>query len=216
MSDTDQGQVEGLPEPLPAGERIITQARPCWRSLAIHAFHARKIAVYCLAILAWRIGSALAAGRGVGAAFADGAAVAPIALAGMALPLLLAWAYARTSIYTITDRRLVLRAGVALPMTFNLPYSQIKSAALRLYADGTGDIPVHLAGDTRLAFAHLWPYVRPWRINHPEPMLRAVADARAVGQALAHALAAAHGVAPIPAGSGAPLRAMEQLETAAA
>ena len=220
MSEFDRDVAPGLPEALPAGERVLIQARPSWRSLAIHAFHARKIAIYCLAILAWRVGAALAAGKTAGAALLDGASVAPLAILGVLLPVALAWAYARTTIYTITDRRVVLRTGVALPMTFNLPYTQIESAALRGFADGTGDIPLKLAGDTRLAFAHLWPSARPWRVNHPEPMLRSVPDAEAVAQTLARALGAVHGVtqsvqeaarAPQPA-----KKPSEQFETAAA
>ena len=32
---------------------------------------------------------------------------------------------ARATVYTITTRRLVMRIGVALPTTFNLPFKQI-------------------------------------------------------------------------------------------
>lgn len=214
MTSLPQGQATGLPEPLPQGERILLQTAPSLRSLAIHVFHARKIAIYCLALLAWRVGSTLSAGKGWATALADGAMVAPIALAGVLLPVALAWAYARTTRYTITDRRVVLRTGVALPMTFNLPYAQIDSAALRLYADGTGDIPLKLAGDTRLAYAHLWPSVRPWSVNKPEPMLRALADAQDVAQALAGALGAVHKLNP-GAANAAPAH-VDHLETAAA
>lgn len=216
MTISDNGKPRGLPEALPADERILLQTTPSWRSLAIHAFHARKIAIYCLALVFWRIASAFAAGKGAGAALADGAAVAPIALAGIVLPALLAWSYARTTIYTITNRRIVLRTGVALPMTFNLPFAQIDSAALKQYADGTGDIPLKLVGDIRLAFAHLWPSVRPWRINTPEPMLRAVADAQTVANVLGQALGAVHRLNPAAAPSMTAGEPVHHLETAAA
>lgn len=216
MSIRENGQPHGLPEGLPPDERILLQVSPSWRSLAIHAFHARKIAIYCLALVTWRVASAIAAGEGAGAALADGAAVAPIALAGVILPALLAWAYARTTIYTITDRRVVLRTGVALPMTFNLPFTQIDSAALRQHADGTGDIPLKLVGDTRLAFAHLWPSVRAWRVNAPEPMLRAVADAQDIAKILGAALGAVHRLNPPTTATVAAVEAASHLETAAA
>lgn len=221
MSEFERDAAPGLPEGLPEGERVLLQTRPAWRSLAIHAFHARKIAIYCAAMLAWRVGAALSAGKGLGASLIDGATIAPLAILGVALPVALAWAYARTTVYTITDRRVVLRTGVALPMTFNLPYRQIESAALRGFADGTGDIPLKLSGGTRLAFAHLWPSARPWRINKPEPMLRALPDAQSVAQTLGRALAATHGVAPAvqeaaPAPQSKKQIDKKQLETAAA
>jgi hypothetical protein len=197
MTDHEPEPVPGLPEPLPPGEKIILQAKPDWRSFAVHAFHARKIALYCAAIVAWRIGADLFGGMSLAAALVDGAKAAPIALAGVIIPIALAWFYARTSIYTLTDRRLVMRIGVALPMTFNLPYRQIESAALRLYRDGTGDIPLALRGDVRLAFVHLWPHVRGWRINHPQPMLRALPDAQRFADLLAAALKDAN-AAPAP------------------
>ena len=44
---------------------------------------------------------------------------------------LLAWALARSTIYTITRPRVVLRFGVALPMSVNLPLRLVESADLR-------------------------------------------------------------------------------------
>ena len=41
----------GLPEPLPAGERILWQGAPDWRALAVHVFHVRKLAAYFAGIL---------------------------------------------------------------------------------------------------------------------------------------------------------------------
>ena len=42
----------GLPSALPPGERILWQGAPDWRSLAVHAFHVRKIALYFVFMLA--------------------------------------------------------------------------------------------------------------------------------------------------------------------
>jgi hypothetical protein len=42
----------GLPSALPPGERVVWQGPPDWRSLAVHAFHVRKIAVYFALMLA--------------------------------------------------------------------------------------------------------------------------------------------------------------------
>ncbi len=70
-----------------------------------------------------------------------------------------------------------MRIGIVLTLTLNLPFRVIESAGLRTYADGTGDIPLSLAGKEKIAIIHLWPHARPWRFARPEPMLRAIPDA---------------------------------------
>ena len=52
----------GLPERLPAGEKLLWQGAPgAWR-LAVQAFHFRKLAIYFLAMLAWKFTSDLSDG----------------------------------------------------------------------------------------------------------------------------------------------------------
>ncbi|MGZ2821903.1 photosynthetic complex putative assembly protein PuhB, partial [Pseudomonas aeruginosa] len=85
------------------------------------------------------------------------------------LLVLLGYLAARTTVYTITSRRLVMRIGIALPMTLNLPFKVIASAAARINSDGTADIPITLVPPNRLAFLILWPHCRPWTLRRPEP-----------------------------------------------
>ncbi|OHV16491.1 phosphopantetheine adenylyltransferase, partial [Methylorubrum extorquens] len=113
-----------------------------------------------------------------------------IGLAALGLLSLLAWLVHRTTVYTLTDRRMVLHVGIALPITLNLPLTRIESADLRLFPDGTGDLPLRLPPGERVAYLHLWPHARPWRVSRPEPMLRSVPAARSVVALLAPALAA--------------------------
>ena len=104
---------------------------------------------------------------------------------------MMAWLSSRATTYTITSRRLLIQFGVALPMTLNIPFRVVGTAALRTYADGTGDIPVSITGGDRIAYLVLWPHVRPWRAARAEPMLRAVPEAKQVAELLARALSAA-------------------------
>src|SRR5262249_37799636 len=101
---------------------------------------------------------------------------------------LLAWLSARATVYTVTSRRVVLRFGVALPLAVNVPYRIVRSAGLRIDSGGTGDIALSLTGDEKIAYLALWPHARPWRLRHPEPMLRAVPAATEVAQILSSAL----------------------------
>jgi hypothetical protein len=107
----------------------------------------------------------------------------------------LAWAFAalvsRTTLYTITSRRVVMRIGIALPMTLNVPFAIVAAAGLRLHRDDSGDLPLTLGGNGRVGFLHLWPHARPWRVARPEPMLRCVPEAQQVAAILSRALAGA-------------------------
>ena len=116
------------------------------------------------------------------------------ALAASAVGLLVGFAVlaARTTVYTITSRRLVMRIGIALPMTLNLPFKTVVSASARSYPDGTADVPLQLAPQHRLAFLILWPHCRPWQVRKPEPMLRRIPDGARVASLLAQALATYH------------------------
>jgi len=180
--------VPGLPEKLPAGERILWQGAPDFATLAQRVFHVRKLAFYFAVLLVWRSGSAFADGESVRVAALSGAWVVALAAVSLGMFIAVSWLIARTTLYTITNRRIVTRFGVALPMTFNLPFTMIGSAALRRYANGTGDIPVALNGKDRIAYPVLWPHARPWRLTNPQPMLRAVPNANDVARILADAL----------------------------
>ncbi len=120
-------------------------------------------------------------------------------LLALAVVSLMAWLSSRTTVYTITDRRVVMRVGVVLSLTFNLPFGRIAAAGLRRYPDGSGNIPLTLSAQDKIAFMHLWPHVRPWRLARPEPMLCCVPEAAQVAEILAQAWAGATGAPAQPA-----------------
>ena len=186
----DTEPVRGLPARLPPGEHLLWQGSPRWQGVARRALHVRKLAVYFGALVAWRVIAAIDGGENLLSALLGCIWIVALALAAIGLLALLAWLTARTTVYTITNRRVVLRFGVALPMAINLPFKSIGSAALRHYTDGTGDIPLALTGDVHIAYLQLWPHARPWHVKHPEPMLRSVPDAAHVSEILAQAMTA--------------------------
>lgn len=109
-----------------------------------------------------------------------------------------AWLSAWSTMYTITNRRVVLRAGVALPVPINLPYVAVASASLNAAADEHGDVALALVAEQRISYPILWPHARSWRISRAEPMLRSIPNAAGVGQILARTLAASASL-PVPA-----------------
>ena len=190
IDEYENEKVKGLPEDLPAGETLLWQGSPDWRSLARHMVHASKVAIYFALLATWGVAVSLNDGGTAIDAFASVARVAVIGGTGLGLLCLIAWLTARTTIYSITSRRVVMRIGVVVPMTMNLPYRSIGSADVKQYRDGTGDIALGISSGDRVAFLHLWPHVRPWRINNPEPSLRSLNGVMEASAILGKALTA--------------------------
>lgn len=180
--------IRGLPGLLPEGERIVWQGAPHWPSLARNAFHLNKVAAYFLILLVWRLSSLATDTAPPAKALAGALWPLPLAIIALGLLALFAWLIARTTVYTLTNRRLVMRIGVALSMTLNFPFRVIASADLVTFANGTGNLPIKLGSPDHLAYLVLWPHVRPWRFAKPEPMLRSIPDAARVAELLADAL----------------------------
>ena len=197
-SEHDYEPVRGLPAPLPPGENVLWQGSPRWQTLAVRAFHVRKVAVYFGLLLALRAARGNWEGATAGPELASLVALAGVALAALAILATLAWLSARSTVYTITNRRVVLRFGVAVSLSLNLPFTHIDSAAVRIRRDGTGDIPLELRAAERLGYLVNWPHVRPWHFVRPQPMLRALPDVSHAAETLARALAAAAGTS-VPA-----------------
>lgn len=178
----DAEPIRGLPGMLPPGEDILWQGSPEWRRLARDAFKTRWIAGYFLVLLAW---------AGIDGNLSGMAMTALVALLGLGGLYALAWLAARSTVYTLTNRRIVFRFGIALTKCINLPLGAVAEAGLRVNGDGTGDIPLVLSQPHRLGYAQFWPHVRPWRIGRPEPMLRAIPDVQSVADRLAATVARA-------------------------
>lgn len=186
--DFDFEPIRGVPAPLPEGETILWQGAPGFKGLAIRAMHVRKVALYFGLLMLWRFVSLQSGGQGFAQALGQTLVLLPVALGAMGILSLIAWGYARTTVYTLTSRRLLIRSGIAIPVTLNLPLSKIASASLKLYGDGTGDIPVKVEEGERIIAMYIWPNVRPWSWNRPQPMLRGVTDAHTVATRFASAL----------------------------
>jgi len=185
ITEYDDEPVRGLPGDLPEGETLIWQGSPEWRLLARSAFFTRIVSVYFIALVALAIFN----GSTTGVLMTVIAGVV-----GISLIMLYAWAVARTTVYTLTSRRVVLRIGVALNMCINLPLGKIAGANLRPLGPVEGDLALQLLGQHKLGYMVLWPHARPWKLGNPQPMLRALPDAAVVGERLARAVAA---IAPV-------------------
>jgi hypothetical protein len=178
-------------ELLARDETALWQGRPTTAGIARRFLHIRAITGYFVVLAAWNLMTAHADGFRAGDAMIASFWVAIPAVAAAAVIYALAFVFAATSHYMITDKRIIMQIGAALPIALTLPLSKIGSADMKLYADGSGDLTVAFNSDDRLAYLLLWPHARPWRFKKAEPMLRSVRDARGVAAVLAKALVAA-------------------------
>ena len=185
----------GLPERLPSDEFIVWQGSPDIGALAASAFHIKKLVIYFILLIVACAWPALEAQAGAMAVLQAVKWIAPLSLLGLASVWLVAYMTSRATVYTLTNKRVVMRLGIVLTVTFNLPLKQIASSDVRMLESGFGDITLALQGSDRIAWVHLWPSVRPWRISKPEPTLRAISDVQEVAVKLRDAWTQATGMA---------------------
>ncbi|MDZ4138173.1 MAG: photosynthetic complex putative assembly protein PuhB [Erythrobacter sp.] len=172
---TAHGDRMGTPAP---DEKVLWKGRPALGLLARSAFHTRTLGLYFAALVI----IALATGSNNTAII-----VAALGTALIGLLYFLAWLSARSTLYILTDVRLILRIGMAIETRINIPLKQVKAAHLRPRSDGHGDIALELGGERLLGAVLLWPHMRPWHYAHPQPMLRSVPDAASLAQLIAEA-----------------------------
>lgn len=179
--------IPGLPGRLPPGESIVWQGAPDWRGVARGVFHTRLVAIWFVIVAGFAF---VGGGTGLIGALVTMA----VAALGLAMLAVLALAQARSTIYTLTNRRVVMRFGVALPKCVNVPLALVGSADAK--PTGVGIVDVSLTPTVRfpLGYLQMWPHVRPWKVGSPQPMLRSVPDA--LVPLLADALARAQPVKP--------------------
>ena len=178
--------VRGLPEQLPEGEHILWQGAHDPLRLAREALGLRWVAGYFALLAFWRIGVS-SADVPFGVAIMHGL---PFLLSGVVACAILygiAYVQARSTVYTLTNKRVAMRIGAALTMTLNLPYTWIGTAKLDLKSSGHGTLAFELIGETKVSYLMSWPHVRPWRIARTQPALRCIPDAQNVAQIFAEA-----------------------------
>ena len=195
----------GLPEPLPPGEKILWQGAPHWYALAVHAFHVRKLAIYFGLMLLWQALSLQHDGADLVDIAISLSKSLSLALTALCLLGMAAWWSASTTLYTLTEKRLVMRVGIVLSLTFNLPLRCIRSAHVKPLGQDQADIALELPPGDRIGWFHLWPHQRAWHLRHPQPTLRCIDDAERVGALLERTwMRAQHASSPAKAMSTPP------------
>ncbi len=201
-----------LPQDLPQGEHVLWQGAPGFWPL-LKSLHGRWLLAYFGALLV-----AVAVHR----ALFMPATLASAMLRFTALSLVVIGLHAgyvllvcRTTSYTITTRRFVLQAGIALPVSVNIPWSKVQTARLRAAKDGSGNIVLAVApaanARERPSTILLWPHTVGGK-EGALPMLRAVPNVQRVAKLLRRQLEATEAEPATPA--SAPPQAARGLDAA--
>lgn len=178
--------IEGLPELLPKGEVILWQGRPNWLRLTIESLNLWWVIGYFGLLAAWRFLTVIDY-MPLGTAFS---ASIPFLFVAAFVGLLLCgvgYIQAKATLYTITNRRVVMRIGAALTLTLNLPFTKIDNAAVAKKRGGFGNIALETSGDTKFSFFVLWPHARSWYFGKPQPTLKCIPDIEKVSSILGQA-----------------------------
>lgn len=187
--DYDFEPIVGLPAKLPEGETILWSGAPeKWR-LGHHVFHTRLIAAVFIILAVSSIFSGLNHGASALKITTTFVTLLATGAAIIGAAVLWGWLMAINTVYTVTDKRLVIRHGVTLPMAINIPYAKVANAAAKIRSDGSGDVSLSLLDGNRLALYAAWPHNRPWSWQGTAPAVRCVANAPAVARIVADALA---------------------------
>ena len=178
--------VRGLPEALPEDEHILWQGSPDPKRLAKDAWGLNWVIGYFVVLILWRVGAS-SASVPFSEAMVHSVPFVLAALAAIGIIMLIAYVQAKSTVYTLTNKRVAMRIGAALTMTLNLPYLCIGNADAAIRKSGLGTITFELTGDTRLSYLMTWPHVRPWYMARTQPAFRSIPDAARVAEIFADA-----------------------------
>ena len=178
--------IEGLPELLPKGEVILWQGRPNWLQLTIESLNLWWIIGYFGLLATWRFLTVIDY-MPLGTAIS---VITPFlfiaALAGLLL-CIVGYVQAKATLYTITNKRVVMRIGAALTITLNLPFTKIDNAAVAKKRGDFGNIAFETSGSTKFSYFVLWPHARSWHFGKPQPTLRCISEIEKVSSILGEA-----------------------------
>lgn len=173
----------------PEGQ-MLWQGTPSWRAVVRDVMHIGWIAAYLMLLVIWDFASDRSDGLSVPDTLFGALPIFLLGLVVLGLCAGFAVACARTTTYTLTTDRLILRYGVALPATMTIPLRLIGAVAVQARADGTADIALALKPGSRVQILRLWPHVRPRRLGKSQPMLRGVPGGVAVAALVSQTVAA--------------------------
>ena len=185
----NSGALDRLPKEfgksIPSEEKICWDGSPDWRSFGYQVFGIKYLFIYFIV-------TALYAVSQIESSFSFSAFsinYLPYFLSGVfagSILLVLAYVAARHTYYVITERRIVIRTGVALVFLLNVPFKNILSIDKQVLARGRGNIAFKAKSKKRIPYFSCWPSVRSGSFVEPVPAFRSITDIEHVGKIVAN------------------------------
>ena len=178
--------IRGLPERPPEVEVILWQGQPNWLSLTVESLNVWWILGYFIFLFVWRFIS-VSDLMPLNQAVLVSLPFLALAMIVTLLLMLVGYIQAKATVYTITNKRVVMRIGAALTVTLNLPFTEIENAAIASSSKNFGSIAIDTKQDAKFSFLVLWPHARAWHFKKPQPSLRCIPNAAEVAEILSNA-----------------------------
>jgi hypothetical protein len=178
--------IRGLPERPPEGEVILWQGQPNWLRLSIDSLNVWWVLGYFIFLFVWRFIS-VSDLMPIYQAVLVSLPFLALALIVTLLLMLVGYIQANATVYTITNKRVVMRIGAALTVTLNLPFTEIENAAIASSSNDFGTIVIDTKQTTKFSFLVLWPHARAWHFKKPQPSLKCIPNAAEVAEILSNA-----------------------------
>ena len=178
--------IRGLPERPPEGEVILWQGQPNWLRLSVDSLNIWWVLGYFIFLFFWRFVSV----SDMMPIYQAVLVSLPFLALGLIVTLLLmlvGFIQANATVYTITNKRVVMRIGAALTVTLNLPFTEIENAAIASSSKNFGSIVIDTKQDSKFSFLVLWPHARAWHFKKPQPSLKCIPNAAEVAEILSNA-----------------------------
>ena len=153
---------------IPEGESILWKGKPSFWGFSWYFFGLKLLAFY-LIILSVVFAARLTVTDFFTAFVVD---FLPFLLSGILTSFILmalAKIQSQSSVYIITENRVIIKSGAALSFLISMPFKKIKAVNLQKRKGSLGTISFELNSGKRVPYISCWPSVRPWRFKKTEP-----------------------------------------------
>ena len=158
---------------IPNGESILWKGRPSLWGFSWNLFGLKWITLY-LSMLSIVSVARFFASDFYTAFYVD---FLPFFLSGIFASIILiglAAIQAYSTVYIITENRVIIKTGAALSFLISMPFKKIKEVNLQKRGASIGTISFELFSNKRVPYISCWPSVRPWKFKKTQPAFSCV------------------------------------------
>ena len=153
---------------IPNGESILWKGRPSLWGFSWNLFGLKWITLY-LSMLSIVSVARFFASDFYTAFYVD---FLPFFLSGIFASIILiglAATQTYSTVYIITENRVIIKTGAALSFLISMPFKKIKEVNLHKRGASIGTISFELLSEKRVPYISCWPSVRPWKFKRTQP-----------------------------------------------